>query len=37
MMEKEKISLTKVGKEQLEKELSRLVNVDRPQVIVELK
>ena len=37
MMEKEKISLTKVGKEQLEKELSRLVNVDRPQVIVELQ
>ena len=37
MAEKEKISLTKAGKEQLEKELSHLVNEVRPQVIVELQ
>ena len=34
MAEKERISLTKAGKEQLEAELSNLVNVVRPQVIV---
>ena len=37
MAEKEKISLTKAGREQLEAELSNLVNVIRPQVIVELQ
>ena len=37
MAEKEKMSLTKAGKEQLEAELSNLVNVVRPQVIVELQ
>ncbi len=36
-MEKERISLTKAGKEQLQKELNQLVNVERKHVIEELQ
>lgn len=36
-MEKERISLTKAGKEQLQKELNQLVNIERKHVIEELQ